>query len=389
MRRANRQRIAIAGAGLAVVLAGWVWWVFSAADPTTAIASVPQGTVAPARTEGAPPPAGLPPPVDALGPDPARVARRVVPELPPSLGALAAEEYRRRARFPEWSEPLAAEDEDPILRDRAVSRVSSRGRNGEDPALTVYPARISFEAPEAVVLHAYLAVNDRPVPVLALRGTLLTEDLLPLAEFDYADDGSGGDAVAGDDVYTATLLLSPDLTPELSASYLVKVRAFTTSEEERLAATSFQYASPHSHLTGRYRDRMVDGSLAVDAEVEVHREGRFHLEATLYTRDGGAKLSRAQTAGVLPPGVHWMTLPFYGLALRERGIDGPYLLRFVALSTTTAMPNAKNRLVENAMVTRAYPASSFTDRSFDDPDLLEAADRIERDDMPAGLDAEG
>jgi hypothetical protein len=53
------------------------------------------------------------------------------------------------------------------------------------------------------------------------------------------------------------------------------------------------------------------------------------------------------------------------------------------------MPNAKNRLVENAMVTRAYPASSFTDRSFDDPDLLEAADRIERDDMPAGLDAEG
>jgi hypothetical protein len=80
-----------------------------------------------------------------------------------------------------------------------------------------------------------------------------------------------------DDSYTATLFLAPDLTPELSASYLVKVRALTTQDEERLAATSFQYSNPHAHLTGRYRDRIADGNLVIDAEVEVHQDGRFYL----------------------------------------------------------------------------------------------------------------
>jgi hypothetical protein len=41
------------------------------------------------------------------------------------------------------------------------------------------------------------------------------------------------------------------------------------------------------------------------------------------------------------------------------------------------MPNAKNRLVENAHVTGAYRVATFTDVPYDDPDLLEAADRLE------------
>ena len=53
------------------------------------------------------------------------------------------------------------------------------------------------------------------------------------------------------------------------------------------------------------------------------------------------------------------------------------------------MPNAKNRVVENAYTTGAYGASAFSDRPFDDPQLLEAAKRIEDDPMPAGLDAGG
>jgi hypothetical protein len=92
---------------------------------------------------------------------------------------------------------------------------------------------------------------------------------------------------------------------------------------------------------------------------------------------------------VLEPGTHWLDLSYYGLILRERGLDGPYVLRYVALSTTTEMPNGKNRLVENAYWTGAHRASAFSDRPYDDPQLLEAARRIEDDPMPAGLDAGG
>jgi hypothetical protein len=53
------------------------------------------------------------------------------------------------------------------------------------------------------------------------------------------------------------------------------------------------------------------------------------------------------------------------------------------------MPNAKNRVVENAYTTGSYQSATFSDRPFNDPQLLEAAKRIEEDPMPAGLDAGG
>ena len=194
--------------------------------------------------------------------------------------------------------------------------------------------------------------------------------------------------LAGDDVWTAVFTPVVAGEPPLSASYLVKVRAVTARDEERLAATSFLYSAPHARLTGSYRDARTGGDLTVEAEVEVLKTGRFHLEGTLATADGNRPLAWAQAALDLPPGRHWMSLPFYGLILNETQIDGPYLLQTVALSTTTAMPNAKSRMVENAHVTAAYRASSFSDRPFGDPSLLDAADRLERDGGAlAGLDA--
>jgi hypothetical protein len=53
------------------------------------------------------------------------------------------------------------------------------------------------------------------------------------------------------------------------------------------------------------------------------------------------------------------------------------------------MPNAKNRLVENAHVTAAYRAAAFTDVSYEDPDLLEAADRLEATGAIGPLEAGG
>jgi hypothetical protein len=65
------------------------------------------------------------------------------------------------------------------------------------------------------------------------------------------------------------------------------------------------------------------------------------------------------------------------------------VLRYVALSTTTEMPNAKNRVAENAYQTAAYQAAGFSDRAYQDPELLEAARRIEEDPLPPGLEAGG
>lgn len=294
-----------------------------------------------------------------------------------ALAARAADEYRQRAQYPPWSQPFPAEGGDPILRDREVSPVSAAGPEGEEPVLVVFPEQVGFEAPDPVVLYAYLTRGAERVPAESMVGTLTTETLQPLAEFAYRDDGQDGDGVAGDRVYTARLQLGDDMLPELSDSFMVRVRALTADQAERLAATGFLYSNPHAQLTGTYRDSIVDGSLAIDAEVEVSRGGRFHIEGTLYDRAGARGLAEAHTASELPPGRHWLRLVFFGRILSQGGVDGPYLLRFVALSTTTRMPNAKNRLAENPYVTGSYRAAQFSDAPFDDPDLIEAADRLE------------
>jgi hypothetical protein len=272
---------------------------------------------------------------------------------------------------------LLPDEADPIAREREVTPVSAAGPQGAEPVLVVFPARVGFEAPDPVVLHAHLSIAGAPTPAQEIRGTVLTENLAPLGEFVYQDDGIPPDQQAGDGIGSAEIVLPAEALPDLSASYLVKVRALTLDGEERLAAMSFQYANPHAWPTGNYRDRLVDGSLLIGVEIEVARAGRFHLEGTLYGEDGEQKIAWAQAAAELPPGTHWVNLPYYGLVLQEQGIDGPYLLRYLALSTTSDMPNAKNRLVENAHVTAAYRVATFTDVPYDDPDLLEAADRLE------------
>ena len=306
------------------------------------------------------------------------------------LARTAAEDYRRRARYPRSSTPLATADDDPIVGERVVNPVRSRGPNNEEPSLTVYPAAVGFETPEPAVVHAFLASGDEKVAARSVRATVTTDRFEPVGEIEYRDDGAGGDPVADDHIYTAVFVPGAEASGRPATSYMVRVVATTRGNEERIAATSFLYSFPDAQVTGAYRDAVVDGSLQVQAEVSVTMAGRFHLEATLYDASGEQALAWAQTALALPEGQHWMTLSFYGLILRERSIDGPYLLRHVALSTASTMPNAKNRLADGVHVTAAYAAARFTDASYDDPDLLDAADRVEHDTADlGGLEAGG
>jgi hypothetical protein len=384
-----RRRARAIAAGAAVLAAVAVWLARGGAGAPTAVASLPaRASLGSTPAPVVDPPATASAPAAAPArPHPTAAARR--PALPPNLARTTADDYRRRARFPRHSHPLADDEPDPIARDREVTPVKARGPNGEEPTLLVFPAATGFEAPGPVVLHAMLSHGDHPVPARSIRGLVMTEDLRPLGEIEYLDTGVAPDALGADGIYTAVFDPGAESEDRLAASYLVQVRALTIGEEERLAAGSFLYSRPHAQLTGAFRDTLVDGSLAIDAEVDVLAAGRFHVEATLYSADGSRKLVWAQAAAQLEPGQHWLRVPFYGLGLREAGTDGPYLVRYVALSTTSAMPNAKNRVQENAHLTAAYRAGAFTDQPYNDPVLIDAADRLEHDTVARGLEAGG
>jgi hypothetical protein len=355
---------------------------------SSGIASTVEGEHPAEPTAAAPPPSGSGLTL-ALGLTAA--ATRPRPSLPDGgLARTTAEDYRRRARYPHSSYPLVTVEDDPIVRERVVNPVRSRGPRGEEPSLTVYPALVGFESPDPAVVHAFLTLGDEKIEARSMHATIMTDLLEPVGELEYRDDGSGGDATADDHVYTAVFVPGAEAAGRPATSYMVRVVATTRGDEERIAVTSFLYSFPDAQLTGAYRDAVVDGSLQVQAEVIATAAGRFHLEASLYDASGEQALAWAQTALELPEGRHWMTLPFYGLILRERGVDGPYLLRYVALSTASAMPNAKNRLADRVHVTGAYAANNFTDAPYGDHELLDAADRVEHDtDSLGGLEAGG
>jgi len=314
----------------------------------------------------------------ATAASPATVPATAAPTPEPaSVGRTTAEDYRRRARFPPSSQPVD-DGVDPIMRDREVTKERSLGPEGEHPTLVVYPARTSFEAPQPVVLHAYLVDDDRRVPASEIVGEVRDQEGRALAGVLFTDDGLGGDAEADDLLFTAVLAPAPDDVRALKGSQLVLVRAETFTSEIRVATTGFLYSVPLGRLTGRYRDALVDGNLVVSAEVAALEPSPFHLEATLATA-GGTLLGWAQSSVVLDEGTAWIPLTYWGLIFHEARVDGPYVLRSVALSTTGEMPNQKNDVAENAHATRPYPFTAFSDRPFDDPDLLDAARRLEAD----------
>ncbi len=303
-------------------------------------------------------------------------------ELDPRSAAIAMtkqliEDYKNRAAYPPESKPIMQE-QDPLLSDREVSPISAAGPNGEDPVLTVFPEAASFEEDELPTVYAYLTVAGEKVAAREITGTVFTHEMVPIGELAFHDDGQEGDVQAGDYVYTATWR-APREDRALASSYFVRVVGLSLEGIERRAGTSFQVSRPHARITGKFRDRFEDGSLLIEAEVEVRQAGRFHLAATLYST-ANRPLGLAQTSAELEPGTHWLPLKFYGRIFHglETGsgpVDGPYVLRFVSLMTTTSMPNALSRLAEPQFVTQPYRATQFTSAPFNDPFYLEAIER--------------
>jgi hypothetical protein len=366
------KRIAI---GMAVLLAGIVagFLLFRRAP-----------AVAPVTIAAVEPPEPSPAPLEEAAPSPspspqARVQAGVAAAAPEmlSITRTTADDYRRRARFPPSSGPIE-DGVDPIVRDREVTKERSLGPEGQHPTLVVFPARASFEAPGPIVLHAYLVDDERRVPANEIVGEVRNQEAVALAAVVFTDDGLNGDAEADDLLFTAVLAPSSDAIRLFKGSQLVLVRAETFTGEARVATTGFLYSVPLARLTGRYRDALVDGHLVVSAEVEVSEPSTFHLEATLGAADG-TPIAWAQTAAGLDAGTAWMSVTYWGLILREIGADGPYQLRSVALSTTGEMPNQKNDVAVNAFTTRPYRVAQFSEQPFDDPDLLEAARRLDAD----------
>jgi hypothetical protein len=300
------------------------------------------------------------------------LAQTPVPD-PGLFARQAAAEYRQLARYPESSRVLAPGAKDPIREKRLPTKQTVRGPEGT-ASLSVWAAKVSVEVGKPVDLFAEVS-SPKPALPLEVTGEIANAAGI-VAQVTYHDDGKTPDAKAADGIWSARLALPAGLEPQAAESYMVRVKARLLDGDIREAAGGFLYSNPAAHLTGRYRDAIVDGNLVIAAQVDVQEAGRFHLAGTLYTLQG-EPIGTAQAAANLQPGRQWINLSFYGLMFHDRNAAGPFRLGSLAFSTTGRMPNALNDLVENAYVTKPFRLGVMTARPFGDVKLLDAAQRLE------------
>ena len=225
------------------------------------------------------------------------------------------------------------------------------------------------------MLHAYLVHDERRVDPRAICGEIRTQQGGVLAALDFHDDGSNGDATGNDRIYTAVVAPDASARIDFKGAQLVEVHAETKSGEQRNATTGFLYSIPLAHLTGRYRDEIVDGNLVVSAEVQVDARGALPSEATLAESDG-TPFGWAQNAQVLEAGTAWIPLTYWGLMLREHQANGPYLLAVGGALDDRRDAEPEERRGAERLRDEGVRRGLFSDRAFNDPGLLDAAARL-------------
>ncbi len=383
----SRRELLIATAIVVVALVvGFVWMSRRSPEetaPAQRVAAAPQRTAAVAVG-----------PTAASTPQRYTIRTESVIEIPagmtPEQAKATAARYRRLARFPRTSRPIE-DGIDPIAADRSAKWERSGSPKERGPHLIVFTTDTSYEAPATIVIHAQVVQMEGKeerkqregdpqevrVEARAIQGEVRGPNGAPAATIEFRDDGKENDAQADDRFFTASLTPDPDRPDAFRGQHTVEVTALAGSGEELTATTGFFYGVPTAHLTGQYRDSIVDGHLRIEAEVVVEEAGQFQLEGTLVTTANAEMLAYARHVASLTPGTTWIPLTYYGLILRERKADGPYSLFAVTLSRVGNDGLEETDVIPNAHTTRAYAVTDFSDQPFNDPEYLAAADRLD------------
>src|SRR6185369_16292995 len=146
----------------------------------------------------------------------------------------------------------------------------------------------------------------------------------------------------------------PDRPKDFRGQYQAIVQAESEKGDTLTAATSFVYSVQIAHLTGHYRDSIVDGNLQIEVEVAGEDAGRVRVEGTLVTTVDAKMLGYAYAdANVAPNATTWIPLTYYGLIFHDMKAPGPYSLFSTMLSTLDSDVAQESDVVPNAHTTKA------------------------------------
>lgn len=282
----------------------------------------------------------------------------------PSPQALL-EAYRVYAQYPHFSQPLDKKmvdlldpwkisDEplplidDPALRDetslrRRIDELKAAGKSEEAirKDLEKYYEglpRYQFSANRhtltpgdelVVTLRLFDALGaklDYTVTEAVILGDpLMTRSVLGSAE--YNDSGFSPDVAAGDGTTTFSWKIPGDDRKYWgNLKMIVTLRARGAKEPIEISHAFFGSPLAPAVFTRQFNERLENGSLIVEAFVDVKRECKFVLQANLYSARG-EPTHWVTVNTILSPGLHPVPFVFFGKIFHDMGIDGRFTVR--------------------------------------------------------------
>ena len=125
-----------------------------------------------------------------------------------------------------------------------------------------------------------------------------------------------------------------------------------------------------ARFTGRFRERLEEGSLVISAEVEVVTAGRYEIDANLFDA-ADRPVASAHVTAELEPGKRTVDLLFFGLIFHEQRATGRFTLRTLRGHRFSPGETPDRELMAafaGSYRTAAYDLDDFSDAEWDSPD---------------------
>ena len=280
------------------------------------------------------------------------------------------EEYRLHFRYPSSSRPLSRRMVDLLdpyaVRPERLPLFEKQTHARGDRPIYLY----SWTAPTYLVTGARAAVaalevyepsSDRPVSIQVQSASVQADP-----EFGSVEIGTA--AVAADSAGRNVFRWQPDPKQRLhwgQVAFLVRFRA--PNGKLFLVQTDFRSTPrPPAYFSGRFREQLRNGSLAIEAEMDVKTAGRYIIEANLFDEDG-QPMQWVYLRRYLERGRQQIELPFFGLVFHDRGFGAGRLVLRNLRAFRLHYPFDPRKLDGMLARSEPVPTTNAPDREYVEP----------------------
>jgi hypothetical protein len=263
----------------------------------------------------------------------------------------ALKSLQDRIRYPLWSGRLT---DNMQYKPPVPSHNLLKGGGDVEPSVDLWPEKLYYSLNEPI--HLFAVCRDQNgvthpdrLDAKTVSGTRQRPEL-PL---DFQDRGDG--------TLVATLQIPPETARRNRGEWGVQVDAWIGGER-RSPTNHFFLMATDARVTGPYRVDLENGNLVAYVGIDASAPSRQHLKGELWGPHGEAISYAWVRNDATPVGPSTMKLTFYGKVIHDSGVDGPYEIKNLLLTTfEDNNDRLENPAVSPGLLTPPWSHGQFTD----------------------------